>query len=622
MSDMNASVSKIDSSINNCLANNELDEVLLKTCDFIYTVLSQHCGPLSEYAFIKDVTNQIDDGTFTKDGINIVRSLDFQTPIQTALKNAIAHIGSSVEREAADGTTSSMMLAISTLKYLRMNPTIRKMPVSMLVSAWRFIEQEVRRLYTVGVESTEGRSNPVIRMHDFPGRDAEDWKNHIKKIAYSQTYTSSHGDTEFAKVVAEMFSKVPESAWKTIMVRRAEYETDENYNLEVDTSEWTFNKIGIHPFDQRLTENLEGILRRKNESCFICQRAPLLAGDEDSKELMKNIVESIKNNHNITYICNGNVDANSLNCLSQLYAENPSCPTTIIFIFSEKNGVASDLETMPLLIEGYNGQLVYPITLDYETNGKTFKILKGLHNFESNPDLLCESHPWLYDGDPKHKTYSEFIENLEHALDKQNKEYDISKINQNWYEGVKILYNKLTVINRVSFVIGGSLYNNLTAVDIVHDTLPAVRRTLEKGFCRGENKSLYIALQEVSDKINNLELDDTAESKYMKEVVPFICRILMNGIENLYEITHQVSLKKKKDQSAKSGQFNPELFEDAISGKSWSDVQAFLDDESTKTGLIIQPINTDLEFMKRFGEMMIRFIKTNKMITVGTLISK
>lgn len=614
-------VSNLHSSLSNVISDKDLNKVLEETCDFIYDILKDHCGPLSEYAYLKEVTNVNDDGNFTKDGINIVRSLNFETPIQTSLKSAIAHIGSSVERAAADGTTSSMMLAIYTLKHLRQHQLIRKMPASWLTSAWKTIERELERMYHNPSENDP--KDLVITLNSIIDQAAIPTTDLIERLAYSQTYTSSHGDISLANKVAELFKKVPMPAWKTIIVKRAEYETDKSYNVEIDTSEWSFNKIGIQPFQQRLTENLDGILYRTEEKTYICQSAPLLNGDVDSQELIKKISESIKNNEQVTYICSNKVDANSRNYLDTLYAENPSCKTTIIYIYPEKEGITSDLETFPMLIEGYNGEPIFEATFDYESNGKFFKITKGIHNFECNKDQLCYQHPWVGDK-VNHKLYNEYIERLEGALDRAKKEYDQSTVNQNWYANIKAMYSKLTIINRVSFIIGGSLYNNLTAVDIVHDTLPAVRRILENGFCRGENKSLYIGLKNVADRAERILKGEsnhnkplTPEAKYRMEVIPFICRTIMKGIENLYEIVHQKSLKKDKNGFAKD--FDPYLFEDAITETCY-----YLKDFGVDTDkpLVTQPLETDMEFIKRFGEMMIRFIKTNKMITIGTLISK
>ena len=48
---------------------------------------------------------------FTKDGRNIINSMNFVSPIEEIFKEMMVHIASRVDNKAGDGTTSSMYLA-------------------------------------------------------------------------------------------------------------------------------------------------------------------------------------------------------------------------------------------------------------------------------------------------------------------------------------------------------------------------------------------------------------------------------------------------------------------------------------------------------------------------------
>ena len=601
---------------NNCLKDENLDRTLRSTCIFIYNILKEHCGPLCEYAFIKDVKNPIDDGNFTKDGINIVRSLEFSTPIENALKNTIAHIGASVERIAADGTTSSMMIAIKVLETLRTNKLVRNVPTSLFVEAWKKFEAELNKEYTEGksvitldtVEKAICKDTKSISYRNKLRREA------IRGIAYSQTYTSSHGDVEFAKTVSNLFTNVPKQAWKTITVRRAEFETDSQYRIETDDSEWTFAKVGIIPFNERLGENMDGILIREKQKCVFSTVPPLCGGGLDNQELMNRIHQSIRNGEDITYIVPSNVDAHSRNSMDQLFLDNPLSKTTIIFIIPEKDGLPPELEIMPMLLEGYQGEFFYELTCDYTSNGKQLKIDKGIHQFEHTD--LCMMHPWL--DDDRHVVYNEYVKKLTTSIANAEKDFDRSEINKAWYENSRKLLNKLTVINRVNFVVGGSLYNNLTAVDIVNDTLPAVKRSLESGFCLGGNKSLYRAIITIRARLFN-NVSEGSREYLINQLIDTICDAFGAAIIALDECI--VQYDKMSYRQRKNYRFDPYKTTDVITGTSIG-IEDLANVGSSKVeALIMQPIKTDLELIKRFGEMVIRFIKTNKMITVGTMVT-
>jgi hypothetical protein len=285
--------------------------------------------------------------------------------------------------------------------------------------------------------------------------------------------------------------------------------------------------------------------------------------------------------------------------LSNLYSENPNSKTTLVFVSPEEDGVQNDIEYLPLLIDGYNGEDFVDLELDYETNGKYFKITKGIYNFpELDLTKKCIMHPWI--GNDAHAKYNEFVNYLDNGIKSIQKQFEISEVNKRWYEHLKRMKNKLTIINKVKFIIGGSLYNNLTAVDIIHDTLPAVRRSLENGFCLGGNRSLYKALYLITK--NNTFIDETTK---------ILCEIFMTAIKNMNKAV-------RKNSNTKKVTFNADDCADIMSNESGNLFYCYEHD----IPIVIQPIETDLELVKRFGEMMIKFVKTNKMITVGTMIEK
>jgi chaperonin GroEL (HSP60 family) len=87
----------------NVIEQGDIDTTMLKTFATIKATLEDHCGPYGKYAMLVDPTNPVSQPAFTKDGINILRAMEFVSPIERYVKNTVAYIGSRVERAAGDG---------------------------------------------------------------------------------------------------------------------------------------------------------------------------------------------------------------------------------------------------------------------------------------------------------------------------------------------------------------------------------------------------------------------------------------------------------------------------------------------------------------------------------------
>ena len=106
---------------NNTINDVEYYTLIRDTARYIYSVLADHCGPYASDALViqENPSNMKDKhyAIFTKDGINIVRSIEFISPIQKHIQYLVEYIGLRVESLSHDGTTTSMMLFTKLLEY-------------------------------------------------------------------------------------------------------------------------------------------------------------------------------------------------------------------------------------------------------------------------------------------------------------------------------------------------------------------------------------------------------------------------------------------------------------------------------------------------------------------------
>ena len=94
--------------VTNILESNDIYTIMLDTFTDIVRVLSDHCGPYGKFAMITSATNRVAEPVFTKDGIGIVRAMEYMSVMQEYVRNTLAYMGSRVETAAGDGTTSSI----------------------------------------------------------------------------------------------------------------------------------------------------------------------------------------------------------------------------------------------------------------------------------------------------------------------------------------------------------------------------------------------------------------------------------------------------------------------------------------------------------------------------------
>ena len=72
--------------VTNRIESEDLRKIMMDTFDDIATVLSDHCGPYGQFAMIVNPANKIAEPVFTKDGIGIVRAMEYMSPIGVSSK--------------------------------------------------------------------------------------------------------------------------------------------------------------------------------------------------------------------------------------------------------------------------------------------------------------------------------------------------------------------------------------------------------------------------------------------------------------------------------------------------------------------------------------------------------
>lgn len=95
----------------NVITGAALRERMAAALGIISGVLTSHCGPYARFAVAPNLTADLVQDEFTRDGISIVRMLQFAEPVAQFCRSTIGFIGNKVDNACNDGTTTSMLFA-------------------------------------------------------------------------------------------------------------------------------------------------------------------------------------------------------------------------------------------------------------------------------------------------------------------------------------------------------------------------------------------------------------------------------------------------------------------------------------------------------------------------------
>lgn len=581
--------------VTNRVEADDIKSIMMNTFDDIASVLSDHCGPYGQFAMIVNPSNKVAEPVFTKDGIGIVRAMEYMSPMQEFVRTTLAYIGSRVETAAGDGTTSSMIICATGLKHLLkfLSTTTYAYSYNHMMSIYRHFADSITTLL-----EGSGQYN-IDRLCD--NKTEEERKKIIYRVAYSQAYTSSHGNKKLSDAVAKLFSETPKEAWNYLYIDKCKYESDDLYTVAIDESQYTVNNT--HPYPSgKLTEDMGTARHRKQARIVLSGICP--TKDDSYMEghlLYEDIEKSISDvsHPSVAYICPRDIDTNTMNHLNDLFKKHPNNDVVMFFVEAPDPRL-NDIVCMKTLNNNFS--LVSEFVGDYSYCGGDLKIESGLYENPTGSKL----NPMV--GNIDYPNLNLMLENIDKII-KQIKSQVANRTLNSDIANLQKLRLKLMVSRRTYFLIGGSAYDNAAAVDVVVDAILAVKHTLTKGFGLAGNKTLYKILTTKEMCINDSDSSNVLFKEY--------CRAFSDGILAVFQAAskwHHENIVFNPDASVDLARFT---------GKSVTVDSLTENLDSDKFDVpIIQPISADIELIRRFGELSLKFVRTARIIAPGGLVSK
>ena len=579
--------------ITNIIGSDEIRTTMIHTFLELADILKSHCGPFSGTAILTNPQNPMAEPVFTKDGINIVSSIKYASVMQDFVRAQLAYMGTRIERGAGDGTTSAMIIMAYTianlLQYLQKSHY--RYSLDELTMVWNTLVDRVIDHYSGYKEYSQNLTD-----HDA-----------IEHLAASQAYTSSHGDKQLAECIGELFANTPREVWDTLMVQKASYESEEKYKVEIHDAQYTIEDVTIFPVNRRNVD-INNVSSVHLEDANTLIRTFLSLGDPSQKFLHDYIDQCIKDGTQLCVITCNDMDSVTRNHYAELFTEYPD-HNTIFFLTQFEDGALNDINAIDMIRAQKSGSLdmtqLNLINLNLECEGSTLRIISGLFDQTDNglnPYYKNQNYP----------VYNNYVDRIKQIISKEQS--DVSRKNTKAiYKFTKILH-KLVATRDVTFTVGGAAYDNAAGQDIAMDALLAAKCSLTEGCVSGGFLTLRDIL--VRELKPNYARDCTFMGLKKAELMRAYINALIDGISQVHQaIVDQLSpAAKKKIKHHEFAPFDVLRLDDPFYAVPESFIRARVNQNEY---CILQPVMTDITFMKRFGEVGLKFLTANRVITSG-----
>ncbi len=458
----------------NVVEGQDLDDALSGVLEYVESILQGHNGPNSGFAALyQRAADMSMSAKFTKDGINILESLHYDDPVKEQLLSLLRYVGKGLETAAGDGTTSAIMVAVTLIQLLRSSRAKHDLPAySTFVMEYAEFTREFQELL---------QHEKVLPRSD----DTE----LIKKIAYNQAMTSSHGDVKLSKLVVELVSRLPTRALSHITFRREAVETSEVYRLECDDSDF---KAPVTILDSRMCNSELGDKIRYEDATVVVPPHELTSNGTHYGIIKEMINELTAESP--PFILMGLTPASNLG--SELYslynekrlagcriammwmppAEVPLCSSTnLIYALGGVMSLNCEPDVLVLTgvkVEYFIGTVKMYNIVTYDEN----------HINEALSDILSPISKFMFVLDQSIEYYMKAIEHPNH---------------RGIVNSLHNIRNTAEFSSLASIVIGGQVYDSKAAKDVLEDVLHAVKESLLHGCVLGGFKTMLKVLQNI-----------------------------------------------------------------------------------------------------------------------------
>ena len=603
----------------NSLEGSEFYGVMIDTCNHIARILIDHCGPYATDALIiQDNTgNNLKDtyyATFTKDGIGIVRAIEFASPIQKQIQNLIAYVGGRVDTLSHDGTTTAMLCF--TLLIARFFEQIRNTIASGQLPDIRATRREF--LSIINDLSVHLEKDLVVTVEKIAADCGISFKDAIKMVAYYQSMLSSKGDVELSDAIVDVVETLPKELYGLFSVSQSGVETNKRFTIVHDN--FTFRlPVQANPDDFNHRMGTE----YKSDDCdLLVSEDDLVRGNPALDVLVKHIYEAETGNiqRDLVVIAKS-VDSSFIGRINVYNRSHQH--KIIIFPMSLYNQYSSKVTTLSALmavasVYSINDHIINP-ELPYLI--KSAKVHYRYRRLEVN-------NLYTKDGSQYHPSFTDRTRFIPYTLmvDTIKEELDViasgrvrieNASDRDRYTDYVEIYRRMISSDVRNLQLSGMRHDTMADRDVLMDSFGAVLSSLEKGFVFDGYLKFYLFLK---DNTNTTAVTIT-------DVIDCILSYVHKGDANkgvvfdkkLYSVSNGYVITDPN----KNAQFIKYLYYpvDGEPGSFLDQLRPEIDIRATQLP-VIQPADTYRELFKRLIDLVPKLLNTNRVMIPGTVNTK
>lgn len=495
---------------NNIIEFHEFYDVVIATLDDISDTIMSLCGPKALYDLVvyERIHTGLMSNVFSNDGIHILKSIEYMSPIQAFITSYIRYIAEKVEAAAADGTSTAIILSTEFLsRALKVINTIR-------------VNED---LDLKGVMDEIGAfSEFVVELFDYLRQFVADCSIDIttaqvdlkKKLIYQLAYTSSKGNDQLASFTVELFAELPELLYEQVNLKRNHTETTEPLSIEYPESDIIIN---VNPSaNTRYNHKLNTELVESNIDLL-----PVVTMLDSTK--VDDLIEYIKNVHDQERklvvlvsgidesgmmrlergICHDRVTICRMTYFHPLFVNNPTEVRAILAVAGKSDSPATCAsDYSEALIQGVSIRLanrcLYVNDLIPKGEGDSL-----LHPYFVIPGI--------------HQPYDQLRVELEEQLKELKSAHNSSDLKHELNEFTRI-YRMMTCSRFPILVIGGSTVEHLSMVNVVNDVLGVVSVAMKHGV-------VIDLIPKLDAAFNSIPLDSGCYMQAVQESIQYFARL-------------------------------------------------------------------------------------------------
>lgn len=598
----------------NVIPISESADKIIGTLDTILNQLTCCCGPTAKYTMLVNSYSTeavFEPNVFTRDGIRILNSMEFMSPMERFIKEMIGYIGTRVDNNAKDGTTTSMIIATAIVReFLRSkiannNTDFGLNMYQMKQLLHKYFANIVDELKRVSDETTK-----EIKSHISGSNENDIQLKYAGYVAYMQAASSSGGNLDLAKVMKSIFEKSPECTWEFMSHYNSVKETGDSFSVEVD--EFDIKLYCVQASNAGLNKFLNTEYEDEDVTVLIFP---------DSLDEMSHVTRNLT-----TYLKTFPTDK-SLNVIATYFA-----PSILQLVNNELN----KLRNVPIVLWQYGNEhqvagvsKAWSLTVAAAISGAeaidpVSGVIDDSHVFvakrvhwsdaylklygvlETENDVCL--HPFYNHPEKATKLYTDTLNSIQKQLDMYRNGHKTDGVAYGLF--VQAMNNMIS-FRRPKLRLGGPMHEQMANIDVAQDTEGAIMSSLKHGFVYNGISDFYAAVRIVSEKTIENYKSNPSYSKFITEFSKYLC----TGIE----IVHNILLKNKHDDSCEKYTYFNVFNNNAYNLFDYmKDIDAYDDvDKLAITYPVMQPIQIYIELMKRIEEMLLKLIMTDNIVVFG-----